>query len=73
MGRFARLRETLQQADTVHLRELLSQTIDKVEVWSNPVMRGRRRVFQLDRGIIHLRSDELNKLLRSSRPLPQES
>ncbi len=66
MGRFARLRETLQQADTVHLWELLRQTIDKVEVWSNPVMRGRRRVFQLERGVIHLRSDELNKLLLST-------
>ncbi len=73
MGRFARLRETLQQADTVHLRELLGQTIDKVEVWSNPVMRGRRRVFQLDRGIIHLRSDELNKLSLSLRPRPPAS
>ncbi len=71
MGRFARLRETLQQADTVHLRELLRQTIDKVEVWSNPVMRGRRWVFQLERGVIHLRSDELNKLLLSTRLWPR--
>ena len=63
MKLFSRLRETLQQADTMRLRELLSRTIEKVEVWSNPVMRGRRRVFQLERGVIHLRSDELNKLL----------
>ena len=73
MGWFARLRETLQQADTVRVRELLSQTIDKVEVWANPVMCGRRRVFQLDRGVIHLRSDELDKLLPSSRPVLPEN
>ena len=66
MGGFARLRETLQQADTGHLRELLSHTIDKVEVWSNPTTRGRRRVFQLERGVIHLRSDELKNLLRKA-------
>jgi DNA invertase Pin-like site-specific DNA recombinase len=66
MEGFTRLRETLQAADPVRLRELLAQTIDKVEVWSNPVMRGRRRVFQLERGVIHLRSDELNKLTSSS-------
>ncbi|MCH7686169.1 MAG: recombinase family protein [Planctomycetes bacterium] len=66
MGLFSQLRETLQRADTVHLRELLVRTIHKVEVWSTPVMRGRRRVFQLERGRIHLQSDQFDNLLRSS-------
>ncbi len=66
MGLFSQLRETLQRADTVHLRELLVRTIHKVEVWSAPVMRGRRRVFQLERGRIHLQSDQFDNLLRSS-------
>jgi len=71
MELYSGLRETLENADTLRLRELLSQTIDKIEVWSNPVMRGRRRVFQLDRGVIHLRGDELRKLSHSTRPTPQ--
>ena len=66
MGLFSQLRETLQRADTVHLRELLVRTIHKVEVWSTPVMRGRRRVFQLERGRIHLQSNQFENLLRSS-------
>ena len=66
MELFSRLRETLDGADTVRLRELLSQIVQRVDVWSDPVMRGRRRVFQLDRGIVHLRGDRLNNLFTSS-------
>lgn len=62
MGLFSQLRETLERADTVQLRELLSRTIDKVEVWSTkwPI------AFRLDRGVIHLRSDQFDNLLPSS-------
>jgi site-specific DNA recombinase len=67
MKSFTRLRETLERADTVLLRELLSEAIDKVEVWSKLVVRGRRRVFELQRGVIHLRGTQLKNLLHSSR------
>ena len=68
MGLYARLRETLKKANPVLVRELLAETIDKVEVWSKPVPRGRRRVFQLQRGVIYLRGSQLENLSRSSRP-----
>ncbi len=66
MKAFTRLRETLKKADTVLLRELLAETIDKVEVVSNRVKRGRRNVFQLERGVIYLRGDQFENLLPST-------
>jgi len=62
MQLFSRLKETLQRADAARLRELLAVIIDKVEVHSEKVMRGRRTVFELQGGVIHLRGDQLNNL-----------
>jgi hypothetical protein len=41
----------------MHLRELLSETVAKVEVWSRKVKRGRRQVLELKRGVMYLWGD----------------
>ncbi len=55
MERFARLRQTLQASNTAALRELLAETVGKVEVWSE--RNGRQ--YHLQRGLIHVRMQEL--------------
>jgi site-specific DNA recombinase len=64
MERFARLRETLQQADTIALRELLRETVTKVDVWAERRQRGRQAVFMLDHGTIYARPVDLCGLPR---------
>jgi hypothetical protein len=52
----------------------MSQAVKKVEVWSEPMIKGkRRRVFHVKRGIIYLRADQFKNLLRSTLPAHQES
>ena len=55
---FSRLGETLKTVNAVQLRELMSRTIERGEVWSTK----RNRVSQLDRGVIYLRGDQWNNL-----------
>ncbi len=56
---FARLRETLQRADSVLLRELLREAIDRVEVWTDKQPHGSLCRFNLRSGVVHLRGANL--------------
>ena len=60
MELFSTLRETLAKADPVLFRELLRESVQRVDVWAerhNPA--GRRSVFQLVRGVVRLRGNKL--------------
>lgn len=57
---FCGLRGVLESADVVTQREVMRQTVSKVEVWS--VRRGARNNFHLDKGNIELRTENLFSL-----------
>jgi len=57
MSAFSTLRQTLTKADPVLLREVLRETVQRVDVWS--VRTADKGRFQLERGIVRLRSDNL--------------
>lgn len=56
---FERLRQALHDADSVHLRELLRETIERIEVWTDKRAHGTLSRFDLARGVIHTRGANL--------------
>jgi len=59
---FCGLRGVLETADVVTQREVLRQTVDRIDVWSDAIPNGRKKRFELDGGKITLR----DKLYTSS-------
>jgi DNA invertase Pin-like site-specific DNA recombinase/translation initiation factor 1 (eIF-1/SUI1) len=59
MSAFSTLRKTLAKADAVLKRELLRETVQRVEVWSERQTSGRQSTFRLVRGVVRVRSDNL--------------
>lgn len=59
MATFSTLRKTLVKADAVLKRELLRETVQRVEVWSERQTTGRQSTFRLVRGVVRVRSDNL--------------
>jgi hypothetical protein len=53
--RFTDLRQVLERADLAQRREVLRQTLFKLEVWTNKDAGGHRGRYHLARGKIHLR------------------
>jgi DNA invertase Pin-like site-specific DNA recombinase len=59
MSAFSTLRQTLHKADAVLKRELLRETVQRVEVWSERQTTGRQSTFRLVRGVVRVRADNL--------------
>ena len=55
---FCGLRGVLESADPAHQREVMRQTVDKVEVWTTKEHIGRQDRYLLDKGRVHLREQE---------------
>ncbi len=54
---FCGLRGVLESADTVHQREVVRETVHRIDVWAE--RKDRRNRFRLDRGLITLRAENL--------------
>ena len=59
VSRFTQLRQVIARADEIQQREVIRQTVQKIDVWSTPVPNGKTVRFELDRGEIELRTDNL--------------
>jgi site-specific DNA recombinase len=59
VSRFTQLRQVLGRADEIQQREVIRQTVQTLEVWSNRVPNEEKSRFELERGEIVLRSDNL--------------
>jgi hypothetical protein len=59
VSRFTQLRQVLARADEIQQRETIRQTVQQIEVWSTPIPSKRRGRFELERGEIVLRADNL--------------
>ena len=59
MSAFSTLRQTLAKADPLQLRELLRETIQRVDVWAERQTIGKQSTFRLVRGVVRMRADNL--------------
>jgi site-specific DNA recombinase len=59
MQLFSAFGQTFRRADPQHQRQLLRERIGKVEVWTDKVPNGSKVRFVLDRGIVHIRDNNL--------------
>lgn len=56
------LRDRVKRADSLHKRETVQQWVERIEVISEPEMWGRRKVYRLKRGTLHLNASTFAEL-----------
>ena len=66
VARLGRLRDVVQEGDPAKVREVMRQTIDRVEVHATCEKHGKRNMYRLQRGSIYLRGDDLHKLFTTT-------